>query len=120
MNNELLVLPPEDPTETDSTTDSDITENTEPSTTTSFITTTSPINLSQSSTYIWMSLSILFFLTSVVTLAGIYYFIWLYRKAVSMLPIISDNVKTVENLPRLKVKNSETGDMVIVGMETRD
>lgn len=120
--NKLTAITTDDPTEepVENTTDNDSSTNTDPSMTTNDTTMTTPqepIYISQSSIYVWMSLSILFFITTAASLAGIYYFIRLYRKVTPIRPITSNNVKTMTNLPRLVMTNNVNGNHVIVGMD---
>lgn len=81
------------------------------------ITTTTPAAETESkAVYLWMSLTILFIVTTLTTLAGIYYFIWLYRRL--QYVTAANVVGMTSTLPRLQVKNSvNDGDHVIVGID---
>lgn len=113
---------PTDETTNDNTTNNS-SDNTDPSTLTSEITTaTNPVVplQNQSINHVWMGLSILFLVTTIFMLAGICYFIRLYRRLIftqSMPPV---DVRTINYLPRLQVVNSvNDGDHVIVGIDKK-
>lgn len=110
---------PTDETDNGNTIDNS-SENADTSTTVSDNTTATPATNFQKQSTVWMSLSILFFATTIITLAGIYYFIWLYRrKTCTQSMTTSVYVEPIKHLPRLQVVNSvnNDGDHVIVGMD---
>ncbi|XP_037032610.1 mucin-2-like [Bradysia coprophila] len=111
---------PDEPFPTDETTNE--TENdtsTTPSYSPSTTTAESPRE-SQSATNVWMGLSILFFATTIIALAGFYYFVWLYRRLLTSMKYVTRSGDVTNTLPRLQVKNSVIdGDSVIVGIDNK-
>lgn len=108
--------PTEDPTEDTAETPSD-----DPTGDPGNNVTTPPYTFRSSPNFVWVVLSVLFLVTTVLTIVAMIYFIWLYRNVMSVRSkIISVNDKPATNLPRLIIMNNANGDQVIVGVEKRN
>ncbi|KAG4070664.1 hypothetical protein HA402_013584 [Bradysia odoriphaga] len=110
---------PDEPFPTDeTTTETENETSTTPSDSTS--TTAESRQETQSATNVWMGLSILFFATTIIALAGFYYFVWLYRRLLTSMKYVTTPGDVTNTLPRLQVKNSVIdGDSVIVGIDNK-